>query len=256
MEFKADSPKKTSISFDRVAVVRAIFDTALNDPVYGKWIPVLVLWYFCGIRFSEILKLKWKDIKWASNTVHISAAISKTKMDRDPFFSPAAGSLLIEYHGRVKPADDAPIVCDLGDMTTKRSYDREHTRFLTAFAAIRKDAGCEDEEFDNERRHSYGTYFLHYTGNLALTRRQMGTVKADPFQFYIALDVLWQEAAEFFCIGHPGSDPSKPVVFNPEDRWLTKKSYLSQAEAIDDVAKAVREEKDRAQFGKCARPSV
>jgi integrase len=50
-----------------------------------------------GIRIDECLQLELSDIDWKNRHVHIRAEISKTKTERDTFFTPEAEELLNEW---------------------------------------------------------------------------------------------------------------------------------------------------------------
>ena len=102
LRFKPKAPKKeVVIEFYPTSIVRLVFEAALANPDLYQWIPVLALWFFGGIHFAEILRLRWRDILFHLQAVNIDPKVALTHEGRMVLFSPAAFSFLIEFFERM-----------------------------------------------------------------------------------------------------------------------------------------------------------
>jgi integrase len=69
----------------------------------------LALGYFCGMRLSEVLSLKWEQIDFLSNTINLRAGTTKNDAGRTIPIVPPLLALIVERHAKRQAA--CPFAC-------------------------------------------------------------------------------------------------------------------------------------------------
>lgn len=148
------------------------------------WLPCLVLGAFCGLRPEEIapegrnakVGLSWENILWDKRKVDVPAAVSKTRRRRFAPLTEAAEAFLSPYKkkkGMVAPRDQ---------------------RFCHYLPRLTKAAGVEWKA--DALRHSFASYRLALTKDLAALALEMGNSPAMIFRHY--LDLKFEADAQLF----------------------------------------------------------
>lgn len=138
-----------------------------NNSKCLEWLPCLVLGLFCGLRTTEIRKLKWSDVllRRESPFVSISERIAKGRFVRNVSI-PQNALLWLNK-------------CDQSNediFLHKGSNPYDHRRTL-----VHNLAGIKTKE--NGARHSYGSYYLELTKNIPETCLNMGHSNGDQMLF-------------------------------------------------------------------------
>lgn len=229
------------VEYHTTEQVKRIFAVALSKPHLAIWIPVLVLWYFGGIHFAEIIRMRFKHIL-RNGFINITTYIAgRNHSPRPVQLSPAAFSwikeivLLMRSEGKLM----SRIVPNLDpDANPDAAYERLHRAWSKAYEEMCNDTGVK--KLARGPRHSYATHLFHMTHNVKLLHGQMGSHFINLFQHYIAMEFTTTQAAAYFCIGHPDAGP-----FNPKDQWLPKKMYMKLEDAMHDILDLQSEEENR-----------
>ena len=158
-------------------------------------LPFVALGLFAGIRSSELLQLKWTDIKLDRKLVTISSRIAKGRQMRNIDLDENCVQwlrLVERTTGNISPP-----------------------AFAKKFKALTLKAGFPDwrESRLNSMRHSYGTYYFSKPQNANETAAQLGHRGGDQvlFEFYRSLATR-EEGERYFSIT-PESIDGKLVQF-------------------------------------------
>lgn len=160
-----------------------------------EWLPFVVLGAFCGIRPMEISPdpksekpgLTWGNILWAKKKVDVPARVSKTRRRRFVPLSDAAAAFLHDRRHEPASARLCPIVRSPSEVWSK-----------AAGVPWKPDA----------LRHSYASYRLALTQNMAALALELGNSPAMIFKHYLDLKHE-DEARKWFSI-RPTKVPKTP----------------------------------------------
>ena len=132
-----------------------------------EWLPCLVLGLFCGLRTTEIRKLKWSDVllKRESPFISISERIAKGRFIRNVTIPENALLWLHKCDQSNK---------DIFQHKGSNPYDLRRT-------LVHNLAGIKTK--GNGARHSYGSYYLELTKNIPETCLNMGHSNGDQMLF-------------------------------------------------------------------------
>jgi integrase len=92
-------PKRQSPGIYQPQDVQQLMDAAEPDLV-----PFLALSFFCGARSTEILQLKWDDVDFNLERIHINADISFTGEERSLRLEPNLAQFLAPFRGKPNEA--------------------------------------------------------------------------------------------------------------------------------------------------------
>jgi integrase len=133
----------------------------LLEHVKPRWLPMMVLSLFAGLRTTEIFRLDWGAVKFDERVIAVSGKVArKTRIAR---LVPIQDNLLAwlePYRDRVGPL-----------FTTANCKTLENSRYLE-MARIRRATGLPRK--DNANRHSFGSYRLAVTKSHAQVALEMG----------------------------------------------------------------------------------
>lgn len=136
----------------------------------------IVLMGLCGIRLSEVARLKWSNIMLRDNTISITEAVSKTKSSRTVPLS----DLVCKYLATVEEKDMRKYIYEPKNLEEVKSDDPEKEDFnrgrklkheLRTYKLRLK--GLVNWK-GNSLRVSAISYTLEKTGNAFITANQMG----------------------------------------------------------------------------------
>lgn len=161
-----------------------------------EWLPFVVLGAFCGIRPMEISPdpknpkpgLVWGNILWAKKKVDIPAKVSKTRRRRFVPLSDVAMVFLRDRQDEPANARICPLARSPSDVWAK-----------AAGVAWKPDA----------LRHSYASYRLALTQDMAALALELGNSPSMIFRHYLDLKHE-DEAREWFAI-RPAKVPKAPI---------------------------------------------
>jgi integrase len=178
---------------------------ALLKVVPADWLPLIVLGAFAGLRPQEICPdtrpgcdkppLLWENILWAKRKVDVPAAVAKDRRRRLVPLCDAALAFLEPYRKRT-----GPVVPRL-----------DLHRLIPAWS---KASGVPWRK--DGLRHSYASYRLAVTKDMASLALEMGNSPSMIFRHYLDLKHE-EEGAEWFAI-RPGASPKSPKSPNQKAR--------------------------------------
>ncbi len=150
---------------------------------HARILPLMAIGAFSGIRNAEICKLRWEDIKWDRGHIEISGRIAKTRARRLVPLSENLKAWLAPWRdeqGPVVPIRDSSGA--LGDVAVK--------------------AGIPGGWRQNGLRHSFISYRVAETGDVARTSLEAGNSPKQVFRHYRAV-VDEESAKAWFAITPP-----------------------------------------------------
>lgn len=168
-----------------------------------EWLPFVVFGAFCGIRPMEISPdpksgkpgLTWGNVLWAKGKVDIPARVSKTRRRRFVPLSDAAVAFLHDRRHEPASARLCPFLRSPSEVWAKA-------------------AGVPWKP--NALRHSYASYRLALTQDMAALALELGNSPAMIFTHY--LDLQFEDVAtEWFGI-RPAKVPKAPIADIPPVR--------------------------------------
>jgi integrase len=170
-----------------------------NAPV--AFVPLLALGGLCGLRTSEVTRADWSHITPDGNHIAVITRKGRTPARRLVPLCPAAKEWLALSRQKEGP------ICET---------DREDIivrKILASVNAARDERGVK-ERFqwrENALRHSYGTYRVALTGDIARTALEMGNSPQMIVQHYMQLRTK-EEAEAFFRIAPAAGDGVIPFT--------------------------------------------
>lgn len=173
----------------------AEFQRLLNV-VPEQWLPLIVLCGLCGLRPMEVCPdqrnggdkpaLQWSNILWAKKKIDVPAEVSKVRRRRFVPISDAAMAFLAPYRHAT-----GPVVPQM-----------EVYKFTGEWAV-----DAEIEWKHDALRHSYASYKLALTHDMAALALEMGNSPAMIFRHY--LDLKHEDEATAWFEVHPSAKSSK-----------------------------------------------
>ncbi|MGL4572898.1 MAG: tyrosine-type recombinase/integrase [Clostridium sp.] len=156
---------------------------------------MIQLFLATGLRLSEMLDLKWKDINL--QTGQLKVVQGKGNKDRIVWISDNMLDILREY--RIKQVDKQGIT-DLVFCTSsnKRLDDRGVRRMLSTYCSK---AGINKEVSPHTLRHTYATDLLRATKNIRLVQKALGHSDLSTTMIYTHIvDDEYEDALKNFRI--------------------------------------------------------
>jgi len=142
-----------------------------------------------GLRASEVLNLKVKDVDWHSGKVLVHG---KGKKDRTLKINREDLELLRSWRDRRPVESEYLFTTGKG----RRIQDR-YLRLLIKDLAVK--AGIDKDVHPHSLRHSFATDFLRQTRNLRLTQKALGHARISTTEIYTHItDEELEEALETF----------------------------------------------------------
>ncbi|MBT5903995.1 MAG: site-specific integrase [Opitutaceae bacterium] len=173
-----------TLSAEQVEELMRFFEDYEN----GQWVPYFALCLFAGIRpgvpHGEISKLRSDAVCLETGTIHISAAVSKTREPRKVDIEPNLAAWLAAY-----PLKTHPII--LGNFKKRR--DRFRKRFDLSHDVM---------------RHTYISMFVAKYRSIGEAAIQAGNSESIVRRHY--LDLRSQEEAEAFFSIYPNRRAARP----------------------------------------------
>jgi integrase/recombinase XerC len=155
---------------------------------------VLALLYGCGLRISEALGLKRKQVAGAPDALSVLGKGSKTRMV--PLL-PQVMKLIDEYIALCPydlPADGPLFVGARGGPLSPRIIQ-------LAMARLRGALGLPDSATPHALRHSFATHLLGRGGDLRAIQELLGHASLSTTQIYTAVDT--ERLLEIYASAHP-----------------------------------------------------
>jgi len=208
-----------SVLLYTVDEVDRIIRTANANDEYRKWVPTLVIWFFCGIRFSEIYRLKWEHVDTHKMVIEADRSITKTRRDRTIYLCPAAVSWLELFQETDSPI--MPILKDEQDVPLKKqNQEKKRTHFMSVFHAVLELAKIDFKP--NGLRHAYASNIYVLTWNEEFVCDQMGNSKGVLFSHYRG-KAKPLDAERYFCMTANRADPRSKLTTRD---WVPSTAFL------------------------------
>jgi integrase len=142
----------------------------LLEHTSDRWIPLMVLGLFAGLRTSEVFRLDFSAIRFEQRVIAISRKVArKIRIGR---LAPMPDNLLAwleSYRNRIGPLYPG------NQKTIENALGKERTRIRRATGLSRR---------DNAGRHSFGSYRLAILKNCAQVAYEMGNSPRQVLQSY------------------------------------------------------------------------
>lgn len=224
-----------SVDVHTSAEVRRILNYAWTHRKYRKWVPVLAIWFFAGLHFTEILQMKWKDIKRKFGEMWVDAIVAGEKHHaRTAFFSPAHITWFDPFVDALHGDLDQFIA---PDMTPTTTYDTMHTNFLADFRAILAKTNVPFRR--NGRRDSFASHMFVLTYNLHWTCDRLGSAQGNFWAHYFH-HVERTDAEAYQRIARPGAGNFSRMNLR---KWLPASAFQSREQAQKDLDRLAEEER-------------
>ncbi len=133
---------------------------------------VLMFLYYTGMRLSEIISLKWEDIDFQRNTIHLK--IAKGEKERVIFLHEKL-KIFIEYFGLKK--EGFVFISNL-----YKKYDKRTIQMIVANSA--KKADIQKRITPHTLRHSFATHLLEGGADLRQIQSLLGHKNLQTTQIY------------------------------------------------------------------------
>lgn len=175
----------------------------LLENVSAKFLPVLAIGLFAGLRKSEILRLDWSALKWDEDPPVIAIASKIARKIRRSRLVPIAPNLatwLEPYRNRVGPLYPG-------------NFKTNENAFSAEMKRIRKRTGIARK--DNGARHSFGSYRLAILKNCAHVAEELGNSPRKVRENYND-PKSHSEAVRFFNLVRPTTDNVVPMHLDLE----------------------------------------
>lgn len=168
--------------------MRRLLEAAGNNPI----LPLLAIGGFAGMRYTEIIRLEWKEVLWDRGLIEVKGYKSKTRARR-------LVPLLDNLRSWI-----APFAAESGAVVV-------HNNPAAALEKIAARAGVKWRK--NALRHSFVSYRLSTTNDGAKTALESGHAQTILFRYYHAL-VSTESAHEWFAIYPKGHQPANKEPAN------------------------------------------
>lgn len=223
-----------SIGIYSAAEVERIMRCAHANRTFRRWLPALVLWFYGGIHFSEMLRLRFSAI--CDHNVRIGKETSLRHRERLVVLSPAAYTWIapVLRLAALRGLMERPILPGLDlEAPLEAQYGTLHRLFQAAFKAILAEADVPFKA--NGLRHSLCSHLFVLTNSAEYVSLQAGSAQATLLKFYFAA-VSPEDALDYFRVARPGSGDFAGLL--PVD-WLPSWVCKSRVDAIADINRAL-----------------
>lgn len=188
-------PKPLSASAaKRMTEVDARAGEAREPWIIARDAAVLALLYGCGLRVSEALGLKRKDVAAAQDALSVTGKGNKTRMV--PLLPQVAG--LIADYLTLCPFDLAP---DAPLFVGARGGPLSPRIIQLTMARLRGALGLPESATPHALRHSFATHLLARGGDLRAIQELLGHASLSTTQAYTAVDA--ERLLEVYASAHP-----------------------------------------------------
>lgn len=186
----AEKPKRVEPSVLSVADAKKLMQTLKNNAKLHKYIPMVTLGLFCGIRSQERCRLKYSDLYVGGrNEIFLSCEVTKTSLDRVIYPSENVKMWLDFARSKGIDMSSDAYICN-------GTTEDERVTFNAMFQKNIKKAGIVLPK--NVFRHSAASYMCELQGFTA-TSTQLGHTEQILRQHYRRA-LTKQDAEEFFNI--------------------------------------------------------
>jgi integrase len=150
----------------------------LLENVSPRWLPIIAIGLFAGLRKSEILRLDWSAFKWDARNaddrpapfIAVKRTVArKIRIDRLIPIQPNLATWLAPYRDRIGPLYPGHF------KTVDNGFSREMSRIRAATGLPRR---------DNAARHSYGSFRLAVIKSYEQVSIEMGNSPRKVKEFY------------------------------------------------------------------------
>lgn len=143
---------------------------------------IIALLYGCGLRVSEVINMKIKDIDSTKNIINIIAG--KGKKDRQVMLAPELLSLLRKYYQAYRPKE----YLFNGQFDLQYS-DRSINEFLKKYAKL---AGIRQNLHAHLLRHCFATHSLEQGTDISLIQKLLGhnSIKTTMIYTHVSTNII------------------------------------------------------------------
>jgi len=185
------SPRKLPQVLD-VDEVAALLDFPTDDPEAVRDRALLELLYSSGLRVSELIHVRWRDLDLNEGLTRVTGKGSKTRIVPVGAKAVAALTALREQD---HPGADDPLVCGrLGKPLTPNGVRARLKRRA-------RDQGVWKRVYPHLLRHSCASHVLESSGDLRAVQELLGHADISTTQIYTHLD--FQHLARVYDAAHP-----------------------------------------------------
>jgi site-specific recombinase XerD len=229
-----------SVDVHTAEEVQRVLDFAWHNKSYRKWVPLLAIWYFAGLHFTEILQMRWKDLKRQRREMWVDAVVAGGKHhQRTAFFSPAHCTWFDPFIDLLD-GDDTQLIAP--GMKTTTSYASMHNKFMRDFKKICARAYVPFRR--NGRRDSFASHHFVLTNNVRWTCERLGSGESNFWDHYFH-HVEVTDAEAYQRIARPGADDFRSMDARS---WLPKIAFQSREQARIDLDQIARDEREGKRF--------
>jgi integrase len=159
----------------------------LLGTVDAAWIPFVAIGAFAGLRPSEVYRLRWENFRWGEKVIAVSATVAaKVRRPRLVPISDNLAAWLAVARQDFGPVYPAP---------TLRSLEKRQRRMIATLRDRLQGFTWPHDVL----RHSFGSYRLAQTQNLAQVVLEMGTSESMLKRYYNDPKTP-EQAVEWFAI--------------------------------------------------------
>lgn len=175
------------------AVLRLVMAAVGHD-----WIPFFAIGAFAGLRPTEVFRLRWENFRWAEKVIAVPAAVAAKV--RRPRLVPIAENLeqwLLPWRDKL-----GPLYTGASIKVMQNAQGREIARLTEKIDGL--------QWHNDVLRHSFGSYRLAQSQNIAQVVLEMGTSEAMLKRHYNNPKTA-VEAGEWFAIAPDGDRKVVPM---------------------------------------------
>ena len=182
--------KKTALSCEQQAELIAF----IKESKYSFWFNIIVFLFGTGCRIGEVAGLRWQDVDFEENVIHIRKNISTVsyshilqdpKTDagiRDiPMLPEIREALIAQKNTDDNPGQDSFVFLNkAGNVIDRNCFNRMLKRVVRDYNKIHEGAGksLPEDLSAHSLRHSFGTRMCENDVNVKVTQALMGHAKA------------------------------------------------------------------------------
>src|SRR5205085_1738044 len=135
---------------------------------------VLLVMLDTGLRPQEVFRMRWEHVNWQAKTIFNPFGKTRSSRRYVPMSERVMRALLVRHSGQSEG----------WAFPSKRSHCGYLTTVASQFRRARKAAGLPRDVVLYCARHTFGTYALEATGNLAAVMKAMGHTNAQTTMIY------------------------------------------------------------------------
>lgn len=191
---KQKKPVPKALAVNQAMEAVETLETLQQEPWLGKRdLAILALLYGCGLRISEALSLKRKDVPFGASLTITGKGNKQRKVPMLPIVAKA-----VEEYLEICPflqARDAPL------FVGKRGKPLQPAIFQKQIQNLRRMLGLAESTTPHAFRHSFATHLLGQGGDLRSIQELLGHASLSTTQRYTAVDTA--RLLEAYSGAHP-----------------------------------------------------